>query len=108
MLGMKLTLDRSSLENLHHHAASAARLVGHLDPHADLIRQLGDHVDAVVHGLAEILGDPRVLAEDDAAAPHGRVPYDGAPMLASGAGVLDEPPPTTPPSGLTSSAGGAP
>ena len=88
MLEMKITLDRSSLENLRHHAASAAQLVGHLDDgaHAELIGQLGDHVDAVVHGLTEILGDPRVLAEDDAAAPYGRAPYDGTPMLASSAG----------------------
>jgi hypothetical protein len=88
MLGMKLTLDRSSIEKLHHHAASAAQLVGHLDDdaQAELIDQLGDHVDAVVHGLTEILGDPRALAEDDAAAPHGRVSYDSTPMLASSAG----------------------
>lgn len=88
MLGMKLTLNRSSLEKLHHHAASAAQLVGHLDDdaHAELIGQLGDHIDTVVHGLTEILGDPRALTDDDAAAPPGRVPYDSAPMLASSAG----------------------
>jgi hypothetical protein len=88
MPGMKLTLDRSSLEKLHHHAASAARLVGHLDDdaHAELIGQLGDHVDTVVHGLSEILGDPHAHAEDDAVAPYGRAPYDGTPMLASSAG----------------------
>lgn len=85
---MKLTADRSTLEKILQHAASAAHLVGHLDDdaHADLIDQLGGHVDAVVHGLTEILDDPRALAEHDAAAPRGRMPHDGAPMLASGAG----------------------
>ncbi len=86
---MKLTLDRSILENLRHQAASAARLIGHLDDddRADLISQLGDHVDAVVHGLTEILGAPRALAEhDDVAAPDDRPPRDGAPALACGAG----------------------
>jgi hypothetical protein len=86
---MKLTLDRPILEKLLHHAASAAHLVGHLDDddHADLIGQLGDHVDAVVHGLTEILGAPRVLAEHDGvAAPDDRAPHDSAPALACGAG----------------------
>lgn len=86
---MTLTIDRSILEKLRHHAASAAQLVGHLDDddHADLIGQLGDHVDAVVHGLTEILDASPTLAEhDDVAAPDDLAPHDGAPALACGAG----------------------
>ena len=86
---MKLTLDRSALEKLRDRAASAAHLVGHLDDddHADLIDQLGDHVDTVVHGLTEILGASRALADlDDVAAPDDRAPHDDAPMLTSSAG----------------------
>jgi hypothetical protein len=47
----QLTIPRSTLEKLLHHAASAAHLVGHLDDkaHAELIRQLGDHVDTIAH-----------------------------------------------------------
>jgi hypothetical protein len=43
--------------------------------YAELVGQLGDHVDALVHGLTELLGDPRTL-----------VAYDGAPMLTATAG----------------------
>src|SRR5262249_12128017 len=86
---MKLTLDRSILEKLRNRAVSAAHLVGHLDDadHADLLEQLGDHVDTVVHGLTEILDAPRALAEhDDAAAPDDGAPHDGVPMPMSSAG----------------------
>jgi hypothetical protein len=78
----QLTLDRSTLENLLHHAAFAAHLVGHLDDKAqpELIRQLGDRVDTLAHELTELLG------EDDAAAPDDREAHDGAPMLTSIAG----------------------
>ncbi len=50
---MTIVVDRSTLEKLLHHAAFAAHLVGHLDdsPDPEFIRQLGDHVDTVVHGL---------------------------------------------------------
>src|SRR5215813_12120319 len=85
---MRITLDRSTLENLLQHAAFAAHLVGHLDDdaHRELIRQIGDRVDAVVHGLTEILGTPSALAEPDAAAPDDREARGGAPMLTSIAG----------------------
>lgn len=85
---VQLTLDRFALEKLLHHAAFAAHLVGHLDDDAnrELIGQIGDRVDAVVHGLTELLGDPGVLAEPDAAAPDDRVAAAGAPMLTSSAG----------------------
>jgi hypothetical protein len=84
---VQLTLDRTTLEKLLYHAAFAAHLVGHLDdnPHRDLITQLGDHVDAIAHELAELLGDPQAVAPD-AAAPADRPAHDGAPMLTSIAG----------------------
>ena len=65
---MSITLDRSALEKLLHHAAFAARLVGHLDDgaHSALIRQLADHVDAIVHELTELLGNPHVRTATNA------------------------------------------
>jgi len=56
-----LTIDRATLEKLLAHAASAARIVGHLDD-AVAVGPLGNHVDAIVHGLTELLGDPHTLA----------------------------------------------
>jgi hypothetical protein len=83
-----MAVPKATLENLLHHAAFAAHLVGHLDDsaRADLIGPLGDHVDAIVHGLTELLGDPRTLAAPEAIAPDDRVAYDGSPMFASDAG----------------------
>ena len=83
-----VTIDRAFLEKLLHHAAFAAHLIGHLDDdaHRELIGQIGDRVDTVVHGLTELLGTPSALAEPDAAAPDDRKVPDGAPMLTSIAG----------------------
>jgi hypothetical protein len=85
---MRITVDRSTLEKLLHHAAFAAHLIGHLDDgaRAELIRQLGDHVDTIAHELTELLGAPGALAAPDAAAPDDRKARDGAPMLTSIAG----------------------
>jgi hypothetical protein len=90
---VQLTLDRSTLEKLLHHAAFAAHLVGHLDDDAqpELIRQIGDHVDTIAHDLAELLGAPSALAAPDAAAPDAAAPDDhkargSAPLLTSIAG----------------------
>ena len=53
------------------YASSAARIVGHLDDCNDstTFEQLSDHVDALVHGLSELLGGHRLTAapapEDD-------------------------------------------
>ena len=71
-----LPVPRTVLLDLLTHAASAAHLVGHLDDKAqpELIRQLGDHVDAIAHELAELLGKPDAVA------------HDNAPMLTSIAG----------------------
>ena len=76
MLRMTLTVDRATVENLRHHAAFAAHLIGHLDDdaHRELIRQIGDRVDTIVHELTELLGDPDAVART------------GAPMLTSIAG----------------------
>ena len=83
-----LTVDRATVENLRHHAAFAAHLIGHLDDdaHRELIRQIGDRVDTIVHELTELLGDPGALAAPEAAAPDDRGARDGAPMLTSIAG----------------------
>ncbi len=85
---MRITVDRTTLEKLLHHAAFAAHLVGHLDnkAHAELIRQIGDHVDTIAHELAELLGAPSALAVPDAPAPDDRMARDGAPTLTSIAG----------------------
>ncbi|HEX7842362.1 MAG TPA: hypothetical protein VF469_33045 [Kofleriaceae bacterium] len=85
---MTIAIPRSTLEKLRDHAAFAAHLVGHLDdnPPPELVRQLGDRIDAIAHELTEILGDPGGLAAPDAAAPDDRGARDGAPMLTSNAG----------------------
>jgi hypothetical protein len=84
----QISIPAHVLEELLLHASSASRLVGHLDDGAnpELIRQLGDHVDTVVHELTELLGTPSAVAEPDAAAPDDRKVPDGAPMLTSIAG----------------------
>ncbi len=90
----RMTLSRvicmitfSALEKLLNHAASAAQLVGHLDDHdhPDLIGQLAHHVDTVVHGLTELLGEARKLVAPHTVAPGDRAVHDGAPMLTSSA-----------------------
>jgi hypothetical protein len=85
---MRITVDRTTLEKLLHHATFAAHLVGHFDDgaHPDLICQLGDHIDAVAHELTELLGDPRTLAAPDAVVPNDRAAHDGTPMLTASVG----------------------
>src|ERR1043165_3996828 len=85
---MRITVERTTLEKLLHHAAFAAHLVGHLDDNAqpELIRQIGDRVDTIAHELTELLGDPGARAAPDAAAPDDRGARSGAPMLTSIAG----------------------
>jgi hypothetical protein len=57
----KLTIPRTTLADLLAHATSAAQHVGHLDE--DIAAgPLGDHLDAIVHGLTEALGDPHLIA----------------------------------------------
>ena len=47
------------------HASSAARIVGHLDDRhgSTTLEQLSDHIDALVHGLSELLGEHRLTAD---------------------------------------------
>jgi hypothetical protein len=82
---MQVSIDSEALGTFLAHAASAARIVGDLD---DTIAAgpLADHIDAIVHGLSELLGDPRMLDTLDAVATDNRVASGGAPMLTSGAG----------------------
>src|ERR1044071_2544307 len=83
-----ILVPQTILAKLLHHAAFAAQFIGHLDDdaHRELIRQIGDRVDTIVHELTELLGDPGALAAPDAAAPDDRGARDGAPMLTSIAG----------------------
>jgi hypothetical protein len=57
----KLTFDKSILEKLFGHAAAAARIIGHLDD-TIAVGPLADHVDAIVHELSELLGEPHLIA----------------------------------------------
>ena len=59
---MQLTLDRAILETLLKHAMSAARLVGSIDDGALAIGPLADDIDAIVHELSELLGNPHLIA----------------------------------------------
>jgi hypothetical protein len=80
---MRITLERSTLEKLLHHAASAAHLAGHLDDDArvHIVSALADHVDAVVHELSELLGAAHATAALDVVTPSESVAHDCAPML---------------------------
>jgi hypothetical protein len=63
---MQLTLDSTILENLLKHAASAARHVGSIEERVDgalAVGPLADHIDAIVHELGELLGDPHLIGE---------------------------------------------
>jgi hypothetical protein len=55
---MQITLDTAVLETLLNHAASAARLVGHLDDAIAAAGPLADHIDAIACELSELLGNP--------------------------------------------------
>jgi hypothetical protein len=52
--------ERTALVKLLAHAASAARIVGHSDALAAC--PLAEHVDAIVHELSELLGNPHLIA----------------------------------------------
>jgi hypothetical protein len=83
-----LAINRSTLTKILRHAAFAAHLVGHLDDagHPALVRELGEHVDAIAHELAELLGDPRVLVGADDFAADDRESHDGVPLLTASNG----------------------
>lgn len=85
---MHITLEGFVLEKLLHHAAFAASLVGHLDDdmHRDVVGRPGGHVDAIVHGLAELRGHRRALAKQGGPDwPDDGEAYDGAPMITASA-----------------------
>jgi len=78
----QLTIDRATLERLRAHAASASRLIGHIDALAT--GPLADHVDTIAYELGELLGNPHLIA---APVPSARstfaldVVLDGVPEL---------------------------
>jgi hypothetical protein len=55
-----LSVPRTALADLLERAASAARIVGHID--APAVEPLADHIDAIVHELSELLGNPHLIA----------------------------------------------
>src|SRR5215207_9009996 len=59
-----LQVPRPVLVDLLVHAWSAARVVGHLGDAdgSQAVAPLSDHVDAIVHGLSELLGGQRRTA----------------------------------------------
>jgi hypothetical protein len=62
---MQLTLDSATLETLLKHAASASRLVGYIDDSVNgalAVGPLADRIDAIVHTLSELLGNPGLIA----------------------------------------------
>jgi len=77
---MQICIDSEALSSLLAHTASAARFIGQLDADDTRITELGDHVDAVVHGLTELLGEPRGVTCN------GRARHDGTPALAANTG----------------------
>jgi len=83
-----ITVDVVTLEKLLHHAAFAARMVGHLDDVAGsaLIGRICDHVDTIAPELAELLGAPHGRMALDGAAAADHEAREGAPMLTSIAG----------------------
>jgi len=57
----QLTIDRATLERLRAHAASAARLIGHIDALAT--GPLADHVDTIAYELGELLDNPHLVLD---------------------------------------------
>lgn len=60
-----LHVSKLVLVDLLAHASSAARIIGHLDNRDDsaTIEQFSRHVDALVHGLGQLLGGHQQTAE---------------------------------------------
>jgi hypothetical protein len=60
-----LHVSKLAVVDLLAHASSAAHIAGHLDDRdgSTALVQLSDHVDALVHGLSELLGDDRRSAK---------------------------------------------
>jgi hypothetical protein len=85
-----VAIPRSTLDKLLRHAAFAAHLVGHLDDdaRAALIHQLGDHVDAIVHELTELLGNPQAIVAPEAFAPDHETSDDTQIVTSNAGGAL--------------------
>jgi hypothetical protein len=68
-MSSSLRVPRLVLIDLLAHASSGARIVGHLDDRdrSPGVEQLSDHVDALVHGLSEVLGSHGVTEEPEQA-----------------------------------------
>lgn len=87
---MQLTLDSAILQRLLSHAAAAAHVVGSLDDgvaSSNLVTALADNVDAIVHELTELLGNPHLIAAsgsfaDPTCAPEFNVGAVGMPNTA--------------------------
>jgi hypothetical protein len=60
-----LEVPKLVLVDLLAYASSAAHIVGHLDERhgSTALEQLSDHIDALVHGLCELLGEHRRTVE---------------------------------------------
>jgi hypothetical protein len=58
---IRIHVDRTLLLDLLAHASSSARIVGHLDD-TPAVEQLADDIDAIVHRLSELLGNPHLIA----------------------------------------------
>ena len=61
----QITLDRGILEAVLERAESAARLVSYIDDRgkdAFAVHPLADEIDAIVHELTELLGNPHLIA----------------------------------------------
>ena len=75
---MQVCIDSDALSLLLAHATAAAHFIGQLDADDTRIAVFGDHVDAVVHGLTKLLGEPRCVTSG------GRASHGGALTLAAG------------------------
>ena len=78
-----ISVDARILSKLLRHAASASRLVGHLDDsdREGLVDQLAGLVDAITHELSELLGAPRVAAGSGSISPNGTAAAGDMPKL---------------------------
>lgn len=79
-------VDRAFLEKLHTRASAASRLVGYIDDSVDgasAAGPLAEEIDAIVHELSELLGNPHLIVaqviafpDDEPTKPHMRLRPD--------------------------------
>lgn len=85
----QLSTPAHVLDDLVLHASSASGVVRDLedDLHAELVGDLADYVDAVAHGLTEVLDAHRAPGQQHGARPDDDASaYGGVQMLTSSAG----------------------